>query len=170
MYGSGAFSANWSRDGRWIYFASNRSGRAEVWKVAKEGGEAIQVTRSGGKRAFESPDGKYIYYDKSGSAAQSLFRMPVQGGEEEVVLPAAEVNPELWLSGFAVTAKGIYFFAPGSKAIQLMDATTGKVSSLATLDTEGYLLTASRDDRYLLWTSSQSGDFSNDIMLVENFR
>ena len=39
--------------------ANTRSG-----KSPKDGGEAVQVTRSGGYAAFESPDGKYIYYSK----------------------------------------------------------------------------------------------------------
>src|SRR2546428_303890 len=36
---------SWSRDGRWIYFASNRSGTNQVWKMPAEGGQAVQVTR-----------------------------------------------------------------------------------------------------------------------------
>ena len=34
----------WSRDGRWIYFLSARSGSSQVWKISPFGGEAQQVT------------------------------------------------------------------------------------------------------------------------------
>ena len=47
----------WSRDGRWIYFHSNRSGEDQIWKIPAEGGEAVQVTKQGGMGgviAFES--------------------------------------------------------------------------------------------------------------------
>src|SRR2546422_4241172 len=35
----------WSRDGKWIYFSSNRTGSWQIWKVPSVGGSAIQVTR-----------------------------------------------------------------------------------------------------------------------------
>jgi Tol biopolymer transport system component len=35
---SSNFGASWSRDGEWIYFASDRSGRFEVWKMLSQGG------------------------------------------------------------------------------------------------------------------------------------
>lgn len=34
----------WSRDGGWIYFASNRTGSWQVWKMPAKGGRAVQVT------------------------------------------------------------------------------------------------------------------------------
>src|ERR1043165_5775924 len=37
-------SAAWSRDGRYIYFVSGRSGSSQVWRLAAAGGEAEQVT------------------------------------------------------------------------------------------------------------------------------
>ncbi len=37
-------SAQWSNDGRYIYFASSRSGSNQVWRLASLGGEAEQVT------------------------------------------------------------------------------------------------------------------------------
>ena len=55
---------SWSRDGRWIYFASTRTGRSEVWKVPAAGGQAVQITKRGGFAAFESQDGKSLYYAK----------------------------------------------------------------------------------------------------------
>lgn len=35
----------WSRDGRWVYFASSRSGSEQVWRIHPNGGEAEQVTK-----------------------------------------------------------------------------------------------------------------------------
>jgi Tol biopolymer transport system component len=60
---------NWSADGRWIYFGSDRGGDWQVWKVPSEGGAAVQVTRHGGREAFESLDGKFVYYTKQGPTA-----------------------------------------------------------------------------------------------------
>jgi dipeptidyl aminopeptidase/acylaminoacyl peptidase len=37
-------SAEWSADGREIYFLSARSGSSQVWRLSSNGGEAIQVT------------------------------------------------------------------------------------------------------------------------------
>src|SRR5262249_51596370 len=48
---------SWSRDGKWIYFGSNREGGVQVWKRPSSGGPATRVTQSGGFQPFESPDG-----------------------------------------------------------------------------------------------------------------
>ena len=42
--GNNSNSAEWSRDGRFVYFLSNRSGSMQVWRVAP-GSEATQVTK-----------------------------------------------------------------------------------------------------------------------------
>ena len=71
---------SWSSGGDAVYFASDRSGRNEIWKQSL-GGEAAQVTGDGGFQALESPDGRFLYYMKTPLGA--LFRMPSGGGEEE---------------------------------------------------------------------------------------
>ena len=42
---------SWSRDGRFLYFESNRTGRLEIWRVARAGGAEEQVTHEGGCNA-----------------------------------------------------------------------------------------------------------------------
>ena len=50
----------WSLD---LLHAATRSGQFEVWKMPAEGGDATQITRSGGgQMPVESPDGKTLYY------------------------------------------------------------------------------------------------------------
>lgn len=68
---------SWSRDGKWIYFASNRSGAWQVWRAPSAGGEAVQVTRHGGREAFESADGRFVYYAKGQEHDWSIWRVPV---------------------------------------------------------------------------------------------
>ena len=88
-----AFEARprWSRDGRFIYFGSNRSGDWQLWKARADadGSDAAstQVTRKGGMEAEESPDGRYVYYAKRYAAG--VFRLPLDthgAPEEERVL------------------------------------------------------------------------------------
>ena len=62
---------SWSNDGRWIYFASKRTGRWEVWKAPADGGQAVQVTKHGGFAAFESRDGQSVYYAKGDSMSKA---------------------------------------------------------------------------------------------------
>jgi len=44
-HAAGDSQPRWSPDGKTIYFVSSRSGSAQVWKIAVDGGEAQQVTK-----------------------------------------------------------------------------------------------------------------------------
>lgn len=73
--GSGQHSSNISRDGRWIAYTSNETGRDEVWaEPLPQTGKRFQLTRQGGAHPLWSPDGASIYFDRGGS----MFRMDVR--------------------------------------------------------------------------------------------
>ena len=55
-------SPSYSRDGRWVYFDSDRSGDSQVWKIPAGGGTAVRVTKRGGRNPLESVDGRTLYY------------------------------------------------------------------------------------------------------------
>ena len=162
---------SWSRDGKWIYFESDRSGQWRVWKVPAEGGSAVQVTRNISGAAFESVDRKYLYIVPTGNNYPPdlfpcpLFRMPVAGG------PEVEVAPKVhnWHC-FSVTAKGVYFVSD-ARTLQLLDAATGKITTVATADKPSFSddgISVSPDDAYMVFAEWELG--GSDLMLVENFR
>jgi len=158
---------SWSRDGRWVYFASRRSGKYQVWKVRPEGGEPVQVTRSGGHVAFESVDGKFVYYTKDDLSDTSLWKLLAEGGAE------AEILPSIWERSFFVATRGIYFIPrpmPGQKyVLQFLDFATGKVKTIVRAQSLAHTgLTVSPDERAVLYSALES--VGSDLALVENFR
>ncbi len=119
---------SWSRNQQWIYFASNRSGTWQVWKMSAEGGEAVQVTERGGFVAFEAPDGQSIYYTRRDTAG--LWQRPFDGGGERLVI---EDLSRVHAGNWAVTDAGIYF-VNGKKqpaAIDFFDFATGQITQAA---------------------------------------
>lgn len=54
----------YSSDGQWIYFYSDRSGRSQIWKMHPDGTAAEQVTNDANNNRFPhpSPDGKWIAF------------------------------------------------------------------------------------------------------------
>jgi serine/threonine protein kinase len=160
-----ASTPDWSRDGKWIYFDSTRSGRDEIWRIPAEGGRAVQVTNNGGAGAIESPDGRFVYYTKTGPVS-ILWRMPINGGEE------AQVLPSVFSRSFGVIDEGIYFIpgpADGNCSIQFLSFATGKVKMVTPISNcpiTGF--DVSPDGRFLLYTQQDQSD--SDLMLVENFR
>ena len=131
----------------------------------------MQVTHHGGSRPFESPDGKVVYYQKTMDDSD-VWKIPVAGGEETRVLgPAGQTQ-------FAVVADGIYFIEPGPpgysawingnslKFFSFAKGTAKNVFDIKYLPLDG--LSVSPDGRYVLF--SQVAPFSQDLMLVENFR
>jgi eukaryotic-like serine/threonine-protein kinase len=157
----------WSRDGRWIYFASNRSGTDQIWKIAPSNGTPIQVTKNGGFSCTESPDNKYLYYTRSKDPNGSVWKMPVEGG------PEARVLQSVVQFNFAVTARGVYFMTqPDPRAdtrlIQFLgfaDRTTRLIAKINQGVYHGF--SVSPDERWLVYAPSGGG--GSNVMLVENF-
>ena len=162
---------SWSRDGRWIYFASTRTGRSEVWKVPAAGGQAVQITKRGGFAAFESQDGKTLYYAK-GISLDGLWSVAVNGGEEAPVLDFPKAS--FW-GYWALVKKGIYFVNTETgpqPALQFLSFAEKRVVHVAALDRRPVPFLAgmavSPDERWILYT--QEDQRNSDIILVENFR
>jgi Tol biopolymer transport system component len=159
---------SWSRDGRWIYFVSDRTGKDQLWKMPAGGGEAVQVTRNGGATGLESADGKTLYYAK-GRQAISLWKVPANGGEETQVLESLVSN-----GNFAVVDSGIYFIptppaGATSSSIQFFSFATGKIRPVAATKKPALFgLTISPDGRSILYT--QIDQSAQELMLVENFQ
>ena len=171
---------SWSRDGRWIYFASNRSGAWQVWKVpssGEEAGRARQITRGGGFAAIESIDGRHLYFARRLSGTlnpqNSLWRIPVEGGEEEVVIEGFRSSHGSW----DLTAEGLYFVdqEPSSSGTRWVVRFQGfdrrPATAVARLRYPPFLggpaISVSSDGRWMLSTQSQG---ESDLMLVERLR
>jgi Tol biopolymer transport system component len=155
---------SFSRDGKWIYFSSNRTGENQIWKVAVAGGEAVQVTHNIGLVAVESPDGAYVYYTQTLGEASALWRLPTSGGQPVKVLEGVIER------AFAVFEKGIYYIdqPEGEARLQFYDFATGRSTTVArNLGVVGLSLTVSPDGRTILFSKVTSS--VNDLMLVENF-
>ena len=95
---------SWSRDGKWIYFSSNRGNEPnQIWKVPDAGGTPIQLTRAGGTSPNESADG-FVYYSKT-FRSDEIWKVPAGGGEETLVIKSPGLDAFSWALGPA----GIYF-------------------------------------------------------------
>jgi hypothetical protein len=160
--------ASWSRDGRWIYFRSDRSGVQQIWKAPAAGGAAVQLTKEGGFEAFESSDSS-LYYVKSPDHP-GLWSIPPDRGPETAVL--ADVRAGYW----AICDAGVYYVVPGASSgapnlIYFLAFATrqtrpaGVIRSNIYWRTPGF--TVSGDGRRMAW--SQIDSFESDLMLVDNF-
>ncbi len=112
---------SFSRDGLWIYFASNRSGAWEIWRMPTDAGEAQKVTNDGGFAAQESSDGTELFFARA--EEPGIFRMPVDGGPAEQVVSEMELYD--WGS-WAVTERGIYFLQRGPTRVEYLSLESGE--------------------------------------------
>jgi Tol biopolymer transport system component len=160
---------SWSRNGKWIYCGSSRTGRLEIHRVPAGGGRLEQITRNGGLHAEESFDGKWLYYSKDAYSPTSIWKVPRDGGEESRVIEGVSYS-----SNFVPVEKGIYFISgalgqDGRSAIEFYEFDTGRTKALATTDKSlSWGLALSPDGRFLL--QPLVDHVSNNLMLVENFR
>ena len=74
----------WSPDGRFVAYASNRSGNYDIWVQALAGGDPVQLTRSpaADTKPTWSPDGSDLIVFRSERDGGGLFGAPAHGGPE----------------------------------------------------------------------------------------
>lgn len=159
---------SWSRDGRFVYFASDRTGEFQVWKIALEGGPPIQITTQGGFAAVESPDGQSLYYAKHRFPDPPIWRANPQGGGETPVSPL--LKPKTW-ANWVLVGSGIYYVTnepDRGPAIRHFALKSMQDEHVAALDHAPFWLTISPDG---IWASYEQTDLAeSNIMLLQNFR
>lgn len=158
------FAPTWSRDGKWIYFCSLRSGKNQLWKQAPETGQALQLTQLPFIDATESADGRTLYLQR---ARGGLWRMPINGGSPEPVPELA--NSDL---GRYWTLEGdtVYFVRREQLAHQLesFNLTTRRSQELAIIPSAlmaGPSISVDPDQRWLLFV--QRNQRRSTILLQE---
>ena len=156
----------WSRDRRFVYFNSNRTGAQTLWRASATGRSEVQVTQAVAGRVEESADGTLLYFQRIVLGASPLLAVSVAGGPERTVIDCV---PRY---GFAIGAAGIYHLAcGGSRAVplRLLDLATGQDRLLGTLEGPlGAGLTVSADGKTILFTKVVGE--GRDLVLIENFR
>jgi serine/threonine protein kinase/dipeptidyl aminopeptidase/acylaminoacyl peptidase len=166
----------WSRDGEWIYYASNRSGRFEIWKAPAPSAGApaaapVQVTSAGGYSPHFSLDGKRLFYTRTRTDPKGLYEMDLDTAAESLI----EENAGGSMYGhWTASATGLYFVAnsPGREvSLRFFDFARRQVQPFAKL--EGPVIRSSPgislspDGKWFAYSRPET--LGSDLMLVENF-
>lgn len=166
--GADNLSPSWSRDGKWLYFASKHGAEPfQIWKMPVEGGSKVRLTKNGGISPVESPDGRFLYYCKYEHGG--VWKMPLQGGEETEVVKDVEGGG--W-PDWAIGSTGIYFLRFGKfprVSIDFFEFATGKTVPIWSLQKNpGWGLSLSKDGKSIVYIQNEFAE--SNIMLVKNFR
>lgn len=82
--GSYCHQPDWSPDGDWIAFATDRDGNIEIYKVRPDGTELTRLTRAPGVDAHPrwSPDGRWLSFTSNRSGNYDIWLMRADGSDE----------------------------------------------------------------------------------------
>ncbi len=154
---------SFSRDGRWVYFSSDRGGVREIWRVPAGGGAEERVTKGGDAfKSRESLDGQTLFF----TGDRGLVALSLATATERQLAKCVQ-----WRA-FDVAADGVYYVAcadNADSALHRIDPHTGQDRVLGTLEKHsGHPIAVSPDGRVILYSKLVSE--GADLMLIENFR
>ena len=153
----------WARDGTAYYYTSTRSGRAEVWRVPRGGGQSQQITRNGGICGFESARGTFYYWKGENGQPGALFERTAQG-DQPVRLATQGVTCRT-----APSPNGFYFKSAEGDAVYLYDEATRSCLRVPQHPDRPFSrFTVSPDGSWL--AINYDGKQSKDLMIMEHFR
>ena len=161
----------WSRDGRWVYFASDRGDTWQIYRVPSAGGDAEPVTVGGGVAAAEAPGGGLLVIrpDRRG-----LWRLPLVDGEVRDVRPVrlpVNLSPADW-AGWTVSGDAVYVlerrYDRAASVVRLgPDGRRERVAEVADVPEDSGLGVFPGGARLLL---SRQDRADSDVVIVEDFR
>jgi eukaryotic-like serine/threonine-protein kinase len=156
--------SGWSSDGTGYYYDSLRSGRREVRKAPRAGGESEPMTRDGGQNGFESQLGVFYYWRQDTSQKGILLRRTPNGDAEVPLIPRGSAK-----CGTIPTPGGFYYAAVDTNGVYFFDEKTGRsVRVLKPPTIPFHQFTISADGRWFAY--GFAGTPSIDLMIMEDFR
>jgi Tol biopolymer transport system component len=140
-----------SPDGKWIVFASGRSGSPEIWVAGADGLNVRRLTFFDGQFAGTprwSPDGKRIVFDARAPASKpSICVVPASGGQP---VPVTSIEGDV--PSWSRDGRWIYFHSRADDQIWKVPASGG--NAVAVTKGGGFEAFESADGRSLVYSKS----------------
>jgi dipeptidyl aminopeptidase/acylaminoacyl peptidase len=171
-------AGRWSPDGRQICFASNETGRQNLWIVDSEGGWPLQLTVSDQRQipGGWSPDGKWITFqsDHDGDEQWDLFAVSTGTGEVRNLTNTPEISEETarWSPDGRRLAYVSKAKTSASYEIHVMEFANGRVRQITKntpKEFSNHDPVWSPDGRSIAFTSSRT-DQKLDILYVADLK
>jgi len=160
---------SWSKDGHFIYFASDRTGRYEVWRVPSAGGPAQQITQDGGFAPIESADGKWLFYAKNQFPNPEIWEVALEGGGVEAPLRPI-IRPVTWAT-WALAGDSLFYVeeGPGNIAmLSVIEPKSRRMRQVTVLGRFPFWLAASGDAKRVAFDRTDS-ESTTSIVELEDF-
>jgi hypothetical protein len=148
---------NWSRDGDWIYFRSDRGGMQQTWKISVLGGDPIEVPLFAGSTPHETfHQGTYYLVAGECLVLVGRERSTIRQGVSRIL---------------RVTNSGVFFLrlTNGVQEVHLLNLKDKRSQLVHVLPRQRHRVSdISPDGRWLL--CSRFDQLESDLMLIENFQ
>ncbi len=149
---------DFSPDGEWIAFDSNRRGNMDIWIMRKDGSKLRQLTTNQAHDWYPkwSPDGKKILFHSLRSGNRDLFVLPVGGGALKQLIshPAEDLAP-VW----SPDGQQIAFFSnrSGNMDVWVMPSVGGEPQQLTFHQAQDLNPLWSPDGKRLVFSTNRTG-------------
>lgn len=130
----------WSPDGRWIAFQSTRDGRAHVWLIPPEGGEARRLTRNDAREEswpLWMPGSDTLIIESGTPGKPGRLRMvpldSAQGGPAVLKippLPGSKPGQGMPAPSLSRDGRRLLFVGTGESAIEVLPITGGRPATV----------------------------------------
>ncbi len=125
---SAEISPQISKDGKFLIFLSNRTGKMNIWRANPDGTNPIQLTDNENvKETIISPDGNTIFYltQDLENLTETLWKISINGENKIRLTTKKTQTPRISPDGKIIAS--YYLNAENQMALTLLSAETGKV-------------------------------------------
>lgn len=164
--GANERSANWSPDGKYIAYISDRTGETEIWLQTVEGGDPVQLTKDNDtyiRRIQWSPDSKKLLYT---DRKNRMVLVDVASKAKKILMQNPE--GEFYSVDFAPNSEWITYTKSGDNnmsVVYVYNLTSGKEYPVTEKWYDSSSPTFSSDGKYLIFSSER--DFNPIYSQVE---
>ncbi len=176
------FMAIWSPDGKWIAYASDKTGNYDIYLMPSDGGESKRLTfhSSHDLPAYFTPDGKSIVYNSNRQDEKDfiqcaparlpeLYTVQVSGGQEKQLLTIAAEDAKINKAGDKIIfhdRKGYedpwrkHHTSAITRDVWMYDMKASKFTMLSNFAGEDRNPIFSNDEKSIYFLSEKSGNFN----------
>jgi serine/threonine protein kinase/dipeptidyl aminopeptidase/acylaminoacyl peptidase len=146
----------YSPDGKYITFTSNRSGTREIWRCNKDGTNPVQLTSFGGPSPGTprwSPDGQSIAFDCQLKGIEDIYIINSGGGTPRQIT-FSKFNDQI--PSWSGDGKWIYFTSNRTGVYQIWKIPSNGGKAVQVTKNGGYCAFESYDSKYLYFAQKDN--------------